>query len=118
MSVKVATRQNAKTTFAIIIGSMLVCVCGSVWAQGLVKSVDSIGITVSDVDRSVEFFSKVLNFEKVSDTEVAGAEYEQLVGVFGVRMRIVRMPLGGESTAPARPRRRARRKERLRACGR
>src|ERR1043166_2577370 len=87
MSVKVATRQNAKTTFAIIIGSMLVCVCGSVWAQGLVKSVDSIGITVSDVDRSVEFFSKVLNFEKVSDTEVAGAEYEQLVGVFGVRMR-------------------------------
>ncbi|HEY6200919.1 MAG TPA: VOC family protein [Candidatus Binatia bacterium] len=99
MSVKFAIRRNAKTALAIIIGAMLVCVCGSVWAQGLVKSVDSIGITVSDVDRSVEFFSKVLNFEKLSDTEVAGAEYEQLVGVFGVRMRIVRMRLGDESIA-------------------
>src|ERR1051326_2178969 len=97
MSVKFAIRRNAKTALAIIIGGMLVCVCGSVGAQGLVKSVDSIGITVSDIDRSVEFFSKVLNFEKVSDTEVAGAEYEQLVGVFGVRMRIVRMRLGGEA---------------------
>src|ERR1051325_9629832 len=98
MSVKFAIRRNAKTALAIIIGGMLVCVCGSVWAQGLVKSVDSIGITVSDVDRSVEFFSKVLNFEKLSDTEVAGTEYEQLVGVFGVRMRTMRMRT--ESLAP------------------
>jgi catechol 2,3-dioxygenase-like lactoylglutathione lyase family enzyme len=54
-------------------------------------------MTVSDMDRSVEFFSKVLSFEKVSDLEVAGSEYERLQGVFGVRMRIVRMKLGDES---------------------
>ena len=41
-----------------------------------VASLDSIGITVSDVDRSVDFFSKVLSFEKVSDTEIFGSEYE------------------------------------------
>jgi catechol 2,3-dioxygenase-like lactoylglutathione lyase family enzyme len=29
-------------------------------------------MTVSDVDRSVEFFSRVLSFEKVSEVEVAG----------------------------------------------
>ena len=46
-------------------------------------------MTVSDMDRSVEFFSKVLSFEKVSDIEVAGSEYERLQGVFGARMRIV-----------------------------
>src|SRR5690348_3482861 len=63
----------------------------------LVKSVDSVRITVSDTDRAVEFFSKVLSFEKTSDTEVAGSEYERLYGVFGARMRIVRMKLRNES---------------------
>ena len=65
------------------------------WAQ-LVKSVDAVGMTVSDIDRSVEFFSKVLSFEKVSDVEVAGSEYEWLQGVFGARLRIARMRLGDE----------------------
>jgi catechol 2,3-dioxygenase-like lactoylglutathione lyase family enzyme len=64
--------------------------------QPIVKSVEAIGITVSDMDRSVEFFSKVLSFEKVSDVEVAGSEYEQLQGVFGARIRAVRMKLGDE----------------------
>ncbi len=62
----------------------------------LVKSVDAIGMTVSDIDRSVEFFSKVLSFEKVSEIEVAGSEYERLQGVFGARLRIARMRLGDE----------------------
>jgi len=65
------------------------------WGQ-LVKSVESVGMTVSDMDRSVEFFAKVLSFEKVLDIEVAGAEYEKLQGLFGLRMRVVRMKLGDE----------------------
>ena len=64
--------------------------------RSIVKSVDAVGMTVSDMDRSVEFFSKVLSFEKVSDIEVAGSEYERLQGVFGARMKIVRMKLGDE----------------------
>jgi catechol 2,3-dioxygenase-like lactoylglutathione lyase family enzyme len=62
----------------------------------LVDGVDAIGITVSDMDRAVEFYSKVLTFQKVSDTEVAGENYEHLEGVFGLRMRVVRMRLGDE----------------------
>jgi catechol 2,3-dioxygenase-like lactoylglutathione lyase family enzyme len=62
----------------------------------LVEGVDAIGMTVSDMDRSVDFYSKVLTFEKVSDTEVAGEDYEHLEGVFGLRMRVVRMKLGDE----------------------
>ena len=62
----------------------------------LVTGVDSIGLTVSDLDRSVAFYSQVLSFEKVSETEVAGEEYERLAGVFGVRLRTVRMRLGDE----------------------
>jgi catechol 2,3-dioxygenase-like lactoylglutathione lyase family enzyme len=62
----------------------------------LVDGVEAIGITVSDMDRAVAFYSKVLTFEKVSDTEVAGENYEHLEGVFGLRIRVVRMKLGEE----------------------
>ena len=58
-------------------------------------AVESVGMTVSDVDRAVEFYS-ALTFQKVFDTEVFGEEYEHLEGVFGARMRIVRMQLGNE----------------------
>ena len=62
----------------------------------LVTAVDSIGLTVSDLDRSVEFYSKVLSFEKVAETETDGPEHEQLEGVFGLRTRTARMRLGNE----------------------
>jgi catechol 2,3-dioxygenase-like lactoylglutathione lyase family enzyme len=65
-------------------------------AAQIVKSVEAVGMTVSDMDRSVEFFSKVLSFDKVSDVEVWGTEYERLQGVFGLRMRVVRLKLGRE----------------------
>ena len=61
-----------------------------------VARVDAVGMTVGDMDRSVDFFSKILSFEKVSDVEVAGEDYEHLQGLFGLRMRVVRMKLGDE----------------------
>jgi catechol 2,3-dioxygenase-like lactoylglutathione lyase family enzyme len=64
--------------------------------SALVEAVGAVGITVADMDRSVEFYSKVLSFEKVSDVEVTGSEYEHLQGVFGLRMRVVRLRLGDE----------------------
>jgi len=57
-------------------------------------AVDSIGMTVSDMDRSVAFYSDVLAFKPVSDVEVDGPEYDRLWGIFGVRARVVRMQLG------------------------
>jgi hypothetical protein len=61
-----------------------------------VKAVLSVGMTVGDMDRSVDFYSRVLSFEKVSDVEVAGTDYEQLTGVFGLRSRLVHLRLGQE----------------------
>jgi catechol 2,3-dioxygenase-like lactoylglutathione lyase family enzyme len=66
-------------------------------AKTRVEAVVSVGMTVRDMDRSVEFYSKVLSFEKVSDIELAGPEHERFTGVFGLRMRVVRMKLGEES---------------------
>ena len=61
-----------------------------------VERVEAVGMTVSDMDRAVEFYSQILSFEKIADTEVAGEDYERLQGVFGLRMRVVRMRLGDE----------------------
>jgi catechol 2,3-dioxygenase-like lactoylglutathione lyase family enzyme len=61
-----------------------------------VREVRSVGMTVADMDRAVEFYAQVLSFQKISDVEVWGNEYEKLQGLFGVRMRIVRMKLGDE----------------------
>src|SRR5689334_6534326 len=61
-----------------------------------IKKVDAIGITVSQMERSVKFYSEVLGFKKINDVELYGTEYEQLQGIFGLRMRIVRMQLGDE----------------------
>ena len=62
----------------------------------VVMSVDSIGITVEDMDRAVEFYTKVLGFEKLAAHEVAGEEYEHLYGVFGMRLAITALRLGDE----------------------
>jgi catechol 2,3-dioxygenase-like lactoylglutathione lyase family enzyme len=61
-----------------------------------VSRVDSIGITVGDMERALAFYTGVLPFEVVSETEVAGDAYEHLFGVFGMRARIVRLRLGDE----------------------
>lgn len=68
----------------------------SVSLPSRVERVGPIGMTVSDMDASVDFYSRVLSFEKVSDVEVTGEDYERLQGVFGLRMRVVRMRLGEE----------------------
>lgn len=65
-------------------------------ATAQVKKVDAIGITVSEMNRSVKFFTEVLGFRKMSEEEVFGSPYEQLQGIFGLRMHIVRMQLGDE----------------------
>ncbi len=60
----------------------------------VVQSIAAVGFTVSDMERSVEFYREVLTFKPVSDVEVDGAEYDRLYGTFGVRARVVRMQLG------------------------
>jgi catechol 2,3-dioxygenase-like lactoylglutathione lyase family enzyme len=79
----------------------------SAWAQAQpqngsassaqVIAVGPIQMTVADMDRSVDFYSRVLTFEKTSDTEIAGENVEHLFGVFGARVRVVRMKLSDES---------------------
>jgi catechol 2,3-dioxygenase-like lactoylglutathione lyase family enzyme len=54
------------------------------------------GVTVSDVDRSADFYVRVLDFRRDVEIEVAGEPFERLSGIFGVRTRTARVRLGEE----------------------
>ena len=74
---------------------LIVLLFKSVNAQTVTK-VDAVGITVLDMDRALNFFTKVLPFEKISEVEVQGTEYEKLKGVFGIHYKKARLRLGEE----------------------
>lgn len=81
---------------ACVLAAAIVAVT-AVAAEPLITGVDSVGITVDDMERSVDFYTRVLTFNKESDTELSGDAAEHLYGLFGLRLRIVRMRLGDES---------------------
>jgi catechol 2,3-dioxygenase-like lactoylglutathione lyase family enzyme len=66
-------------------------------ASAKIVALDTVVIPVSDLDRSVAFYTNVLDFTKFSTTEVAGDDIEQALGLFGVRAKIARLTLGDES---------------------
>jgi len=61
-----------------------------------IAAVGPVELTVSDLDRSLDFYTRVLTFTKVSETEVAGEAIERLNGVSGARIRQARLRLGDE----------------------
>jgi len=65
--------------------------------EGPIRAVGAVGMTVGNMERSIAFYSDVLEFVKVSDVEVWGEDYERYQGVFGLRLRVVRMQLGLET---------------------
>jgi len=65
-------------------------------ADSPLAAVGPIGMTVSNLDRAVTFYTDVLGFEKASEAEIAGDAYEHLSGVFGMRARTAVLRLGEE----------------------
>ena len=66
-------------------------------ASGPALQVGPVAMTVSDMDRSVTFYTSVLTFEKFSDTGRSGPEVDQLYGVSRAHIRVVDLKLGDES---------------------
>ena len=53
----------------LIIGILAFVAFFSTFANGQVSKVDSVGFTVSDMDKAINFYTRILPFEKVSDAE-------------------------------------------------
>jgi catechol 2,3-dioxygenase-like lactoylglutathione lyase family enzyme len=86
-----------KLRWALLVASSSVIThCAAARAEPLVRGVGCIGMTVSDVERSTDFYSRVLAFEKTADVEQAGDRAERLTGVFALRTRTARLRLGKE----------------------
>ena len=85
--------------------STLVNVCGLAMAvlclvaspaYSAVSRVDSIGLTVNDLDREVRFFTEVLPFEETSRTRVEGKPADDLLGLPHVGLKVAELRLGDE----------------------
>ena len=81
---------------ALVVAALEIFSAADLCAGVTVTKVSAVEVTVGDMDRSVAFFTNVLEFRRVSEVEVAGPEYEHLEGVFGIRMRVVTLALGDE----------------------
>ncbi len=66
-------------------------------ANGHALQVGPVIMTVSDMGRSVDFYTRVLTFQKVDETERAGAEVDEVYGVHDAHVRVVDLRLGAES---------------------
>ena len=68
----------------------------SIVSLSQVTKVEAVGITVKEMDRSLKFYTEVLGFKKISDTEYKGESVEKLKGLFGLNTRVARLQLGEE----------------------
>ncbi|RIL05215.1 MAG: glyoxalase [Proteobacteria bacterium] len=74
--------------------ALLVALAGAARAD----AVGAIGLTVSDLDAAVRFYTEVLDFEPRGEPmELAGAAVARLQGVPGARVRVARLGLGEET---------------------
>jgi catechol 2,3-dioxygenase-like lactoylglutathione lyase family enzyme len=62
----------------------------------MVREIGPIGMTVSDLDSAVQFYTTVLDFQKMEEHELVGEDWEHLQGVFGLRIRVATLRLGDE----------------------
>lgn len=89
-------RQGFPIGWLIIGITILIALASGKAFPQSVQKIESVGFTVSDMDKAIDFYTRILPFEKVSDGETFGTEFEHLSGVFGARVRIVRLKLGDE----------------------
>ena len=82
---------------SIVLAAVLAVLLTPTYVAAKVARVESVGMTVSDLDRAVAFYTRVLPFEKLSETELEGSELEALEGVFGAHVRVARLGLGQET---------------------
>jgi catechol 2,3-dioxygenase-like lactoylglutathione lyase family enzyme len=84
------------TTIRAVLAAVMLSACTAT-AVRADNVVDSVGITVRDLDRAIAFYTAVLEFQVREQWVLAGDDYERLYGVFGARIRMARLELGAEA---------------------
>ena len=84
----------------VLLALVLLAAASATLAQKI-TGVETVGFTVSNMDRAVEFYSRVLQFQKTTDQVVVAPEFGQSRGVPEAKARVVRMKLGDEQIEQA-----------------
>src|SRR5437588_12051744 len=73
---------------------LLSAVCRA--SSGVIQ-VQSIGLTVNDVDSEVRFFTEVLPFKEVSRSQAKGRAVDGLLGLQDAQLHVVQLKLGDDN---------------------
>jgi len=95
----IARGTDKHPTPAAMLGLALLLLSGTVTSQGqaTLAGVGPIIIPVSDLDRSAEFYTDVLSFQKIDTSEARLDSFDRLTGVFGTNVKAANLRLGMES---------------------
>jgi catechol 2,3-dioxygenase-like lactoylglutathione lyase family enzyme len=85
----------ARSALRLTLAAMLIAAAARLHAAP-VDAVDSVALSVADLDAEVAFYTQVLTFKLESQQQRAGDAYEHLYGVFGARVQVARLALGDE----------------------
>jgi len=88
--------HNALWALGARIALVLLLFVTSPASQAAVHEVSAIGLTVGDLEREVEFYTKVLPFEKVSESSLAPGAADELFALSGTQTRSAELRLGDE----------------------
>jgi MIP family channel proteins len=81
--------------FAKLAALILIC-SFTTYAQIRPGTIGPIALTVSDLDRSVDFYQHVLSFRKESDCSARLDSFDHLTDIFGTNVRVANLRLGSE----------------------
>ena len=88
--------QWAARSANVVLATVLLFLA-SLPASAAVHQVESIGLTVKDLELEVRFFTQVLSFEEVSRSESKGQASAHLLGLSQAELKVAVLKLGGES---------------------
>src|SRR5688572_10940273 len=88
--------RNALWALGARVALVLLLLVASLSSQAAVREVGAIGLTVGDLDRQVEFYTRVLPFEKVSESKSVPGAADGLLGLIGTQLRSAELKLGDE----------------------
>jgi catechol 2,3-dioxygenase-like lactoylglutathione lyase family enzyme len=89
-------KPKAEAANVVVLVAILAIISSSAQAQVKPVAMGPIAVTVSDLDRSIEFYTKVLSFEKEGERRARLDSFDHLTGVFGTNTRVATLRLGSE----------------------
>ena len=88
--------QNALWALGAPVALAFLLLVAPIAAPAAVREVGAIGLTVGDLDRALEFYTKILPFEKMSESTPAPGAADELLGLHNTQLRTAELKLGNE----------------------